>query len=188
VEQSGGIEANITAGLAGRYASALFDLARDGKTIEAVESSLATLTAALSESADLAALVSSPLVSRSDAAKGIAAVAKAIGLDDLTTRFLGVLADNRRLADLTAMIRAFGQLTAAHRGEVTAEVTTAHPLGAEQLDALKKQLKARVGRDVAILAKTDPAILGGLVVKLGSQLIDASIRTRLNTLATAMKG
>jgi F-type H+-transporting ATPase subunit delta len=188
VANSSGIEANITAGLAGRYASALFDLAVDTKAIEAVESSLAKLTAALAESGDLAALIASPLVSRTDAAKGIAAVAAALGLDDLTARFLGVLADNRRLADLPAMIRAFGQIVAAHRGEVTAEVTTAHPLDDEQLAALKAQLKSRVGRDVAVQTKVDPAILGGLVVKLGSQLIDASIRTRLNTLATAMKG
>jgi F-type H+-transporting ATPase subunit delta len=188
VVNSGGIEANITAGLAGRYASALFDLARDAGSIATVESSLTQLTAALAESADLTALVTSPLVGRDEAAKGVAAVATALKLDALTTRFLGVLAGNRRLADLPQMIRAFGQLTAAHRGEVSAEVTTAHPLDADQLAALKAQLKSRVGRDVAVQTKVDPAILGGLVVKLGSQLIDASIRTRLNTLATAMKG
>ncbi len=185
---SSGNQANITAGLAGRYASALFDLARDGGAIETVESSLTALTTALAESGDLAALAGSPLVSRANGAKAIAAVAKSMGLDDLTTRFLGVLADNRRLADLPAMIRAFAQIVAAHRGEVTAEVTTAHPLADDQLTALKQQLRTRVGRDVAIISKVDPAILGGLVVKLGSQLIDASIRTRLNTLATAMKG
>lgn len=188
MDNSSGNQANITAGLAGRYASALFDLARDGGSIETVESSLSALSAALAESADLAALVSSPLISRANGAKAIAAVAKSMGLDDLTTRFLGVLADNRRLADLPAMIRAFGMIVAAHRGEVTAEVTTAHPLGDDQLVALKQQLRSRVGRDVAVIAKVDPAVLGGLVVKLGSQLIDASIRTRLNTLAQAMKG
>jgi F-type H+-transporting ATPase subunit delta len=188
VDNSGGTEANITAGLAGRYASALFDLAREGSAIETVEASLADLTAALAESSDLTALVTSPLVSRTDGAKAIAAVAGAMKLDNLTTRFLGVLADNRRLPDLPAMIRAFGQIVAAHRGEVTAEVTTVHPLDAEQLGTLKQQLRTRVGRDVAIISKVDPAILGGLVVKLGSQLIDASIRTRLNTLAQAMKG
>jgi len=188
VENSGGIEANITAGLAGRYASALFDLARDAKTIEAVESSLTAVSVALAESADLTALVTSPLVSRSNGAKTIAAVAAAMKLDGLTTRFLGVLANNRRLADLPVMIRAFGQIAAAHRGEVTAQVTTAHPLDADQLAALQHQLRSRVGRDVTIATKVDPAILGGLVVKLGSQLIDASIRTRLNTLAQAMKG
>lgn len=185
---SSGIEANFTAGLAGRYASALFDLAREGRVIETVESSLADLTTALAESGDLKALVTSPLVSRANGAKAIAAVASAMGLDDLTTRFLGVLADNRRLADLPAMIRTFGMIVAAHRGEVTAEVTTAHPLADDQLAALGQQLRTRVGRDVAIISKVDPAILGGLVVKLGSQLIDASIRTRLNTLAQAMKG
>ena len=185
---SSGIEANITAGLAGRYASALFELARDAGSIEAVESSLSALTAAIAESGDLHALVTSPLVSRANGAKAIAAVAAAMKLDDLTTRFLGVLADNRRLADLPSMIRAFGTIVAAHGGEVTAEVTTAHPLADDQLTALKQQLRSRVGRDVAIISKVDPAILGGLVVKLGSQLIDASIRTRLNTLAQAMKG
>lgn len=188
METSGGIEANFTAGLAGRYASALFELAQDAGTIATVESSLAALTAALRDSDDLAALVGSPLVSRINGAKAIAAVAAAMQLDDLTARFLGVLAQNRRLADLPAMIRAFGMIVAAHRGEVTAEVTTAHPLDADQLAALRQQLKSRVGRDVTVLTKTDPAILGGLVVKLGSQLIDASIRTRLNSLATAMKG
>lgn len=188
MEHSGGIEANFTAGLAGRYASALYDLASDAGSVAAVESNLAALTAALSESGDLKALVTSPLISRADGAKAIAAVASAMKLDGLTTRFLGVLADNRRLADLPAMIRAFGAIAAAHRGEVTAEVTTAHPLEPAQLAEIGKQLKARVGRDVTISAQTDPAILGGLVVKLGSQLIDASIRTRLNTLAQAMKG
>lgn len=188
MEHSGGIEANITAGLAGRYASALFDLARDGNAIVAVESSLSALTSALGESPDLKTLVESPLVSRTNAAKAIAAVAAAMKLDDLTARFLGVLADNRRLADLPAIIRAFGRIVAAHRGEVTAEVTTAHPLADDQLAALKQQLRTRVGREVSVVAKVDPAILGGLVVKLGSQLIDASIRTRLNSLAQAMKG
>ena len=109
-------------------------------------------------------------------------------LDALTARFLGVLAQNRRLGQLGAVIRAFGSLAAGHRGEATAEVTSAHPLDAGQVSALKKQLRTKVGRDVAVDLKVDPAILGGLVVKIGSQMIDSSIRTRLNTLANAMKG
>ena len=188
VENSGGIQGNITAGLAGRYASALFDLARESDAIDSVRQSLATLKAGLAESADLAVLTQSPVVSRADAAKAVAAVAKSLGLDSLTTRFLGVLAENRRLADLGGMIDAFDAIVSAHRGEVTAKVTSAHPLSTEQLKALAANLKTRVGRDVQIATTVDPAILGGLVVQLGSQLIDGSIRTRLNGFAQAMKG
>jgi F-type H+-transporting ATPase subunit delta len=109
-------------------------------------------------------------------------------LDKLTTKFLGVVAQNRRLADLGAIIGSFNSLSAAHRGETTAEVTSAHKLEAVQITALKKKLKAKVGRDVAVVQKVDPAILGGLVIKIGSQMIDSSIKTRLNSLAAAMKG
>ena len=188
MENSGGIQGNITAGLAGRYASALFDLARESNAIDGVQKSLAVLRNALAESADLKALVSSPVIGRVDAAKAIAAVARSLGLDSLTGNFLGVLAENRRLADLSGMIDAYNAIVAAHRGEVTAKVTSAHPLSAEQLKTLAANLKTRVGRDVQIQATVDPAILGGLVVQLGSQLIDGSIRTRLNSFAQAMKG
>lgn len=188
MENSGGIQGNITAGLAGRYAVALFDLARESNAIDAVAGSLADLRAGLAESADLSALIASPVVGRTDAADAIDAVAKAMKLDSLTTKFLGVLAENRRLADLPRMIDAYGAIVADHRGEVTAKVTSAHPLTAEQLKALTANLKTRVGRDVAVATTVDPAILGGLVVQLGSQLIDGSIRTRLNSFATAMKG
>ncbi len=184
VENSGGIRAS----LAGRYASALFDLARDERQIESVAGSLDKLKAALAESPDFAALTTSPLVSRPDAAKAIAATAKSLGLDPLTTRFLGVLATNGRLAQLSAVIGTFARLAAAHRGETTAEVTSAFPLNDDQLATLKANLKARGGRDVAIDAKVDPSILGGIVVRLGSRMIDASIKTKLNTLALAMKG
>ena len=188
MENSGGIQGNITAGLAGRYASALFDLASESNAIDSVQKSLATLKSALADSADLAALVSSPVVGRADAAKAIEAVAKALKLDSLTGKFLGVLAENRRLADISGMIDAYNAIVANHRGEVTAKVTSAHPLSAEQLKTLAANLKTRVGRDVKIATTVDPAILGGLVVQLGSQLIDGSIRTRLNSFAQAMKG
>lgn len=184
MENSGGIQAS----LAGRYATALFDLARESKAIDSVGKSLAGLEAALAGSADFAALTSSPLLSRTAAAKAVAAVAKSMKLDGLTTRFLGVLAQNRRLGQLGPVIGSYKVLAAAHRGEATAEVTSAHPLDAAQVAALKKQLRTKVGRDVAVDLKVDPAILGGLVVKIGSQMIDSSIRTRLNTLANAMKG
>ena len=184
VENSGGIQAS----LAGRYAAALFDLAREGKSIDAVETSLKTLESALDQSADLKRLVTSPLVGRDAAAAAIKAVGSTLKLDGLTTNFLGVLAQNRRLRQAPAVIAAFRAMAANHRGETTAQVTTAHPLSADQVSALKAKLKTRVGRDVAVDMKTDPAILGGLIVKIGSQMIDASIRTKLNTLAHAMKG
>lgn len=167
---------------------ALFELARDEKAIDAVSADLDTVKAALAESTDFRALINSPLIDRVAAAKAIAAVAGELALGKITTHFLGVLANNRRLAELSAMIRAFKALVAAHRGETTAEVTSAHPLDAEQVGALKDKLRTRFGRDVAIEAKVDPAILGGLIVKMGSQQIDGSIRTKLNTLAHAMKG
>lgn len=178
----------IRASLAGRYATALFALAEENNSIDTVQASLGTLSAALAESADLKALTNSPVLSRDDAGKGIAAVATALKLDDLTTNVLGVLAMNRRLDQIPAVIRAFTTLASGHRGEVTAEVTSAHPLDDKQIDALKAQLKKRVGSDVSVSTAVDPSILGGLVVKIGSQMIDNSIKTRLNTLSQAMKG
>ena len=184
METSGGIQAS----LAGRYATALFELARDSGRIEAVEASLSTLKAALAESQDLRDLISSPLLSRTDAAKGVAGVAKALQLDPLTVNFLGVLATNRRLAKTADVIRAFAALAADARGEMTADVVSAHPLSDDQVSALKAQLAARVGRKISVDLSVDPSLLGGLVVNIGSQRIDSSIKTRLNTLAHAMKG
>jgi F-type H+-transporting ATPase subunit delta len=184
VETSGGIRAS----LAGRYATALFDLARDRRQIDAVGRSLDALAAALADSRDFAELIASPLVSREAAGKAFEGLAPQLGIDPITANFLGVLARNGRKGALGPVIRAFRRLAADHRGEVTAEVITARPLGGDQLAALKQQLKGRAGRDVTIDAAVDPAILGGIVVKLGSQQIDASIRTKLNRLASAMKG
>jgi F-type H+-transporting ATPase subunit delta len=184
VENSGAIQASLS----GRYASALFDLARESKAIEAVEASLTTLESAMAQSDDLRRLVASPLVARGAAANAIKAVAASLKLDALTSKLLGVLASNRRLNQTTPVIAAFRSLAAYHRGEASATVTTAHPLDQSQVAALKAKLKTRVGRDVAVTMKTDPAILGGLIVKIGSQMIDGSIRTKLNTLAHAMKG
>jgi F-type H+-transporting ATPase subunit delta len=184
METSGGIRAS----LAGRYASALFDLARDERQIDAVARSLDALNQALLDSMDFAELIASPLVSREAAGKAFAALAPQLGLDPITTNFLGVLARNGRKGQLRAIVRAFRRLAAEHRGEITAEVVTARPLKDDQLAALKAQLRTRAGRDVTIDAEVDPGILGGIVVKLGSQMIDASIRTKLNRLAQAMKG
>jgi F-type H+-transporting ATPase subunit delta len=184
VETSGGIRAS----LAGRYASALFDLARDQRQIEAVGNSLEALSQALVDSKDFAELISSPLVSRDEAGRSFAALAPQLRLDPITTNFVGVLAKNGRKNQLRNVIRAFRRLAADHRGETTAEIVTARPLNDDQLAALKAQLRTRAGRDVNVDATVDPTILGGIVVKLGSQQIDASIRTKLNRLAQAMKG
>ncbi len=184
MENSGG----IATGLAGRYATALFELARDERQLEAVGASLATLRQALRDSDDFRELTTSPLISREQAAGAVAATAEAMRLDPITTNFVGVLAQNRRLSQLGNVIRAFNMLAANHRGETTAEVTSAHPLTDDQVGALRANLKNRLGRDVAVDLNVDPAILGGLVVKVGSQMIDGSIRTKLNSLAMAMKG
>lgn len=181
------ISAGIKASLAGRYASALFDLASENGKVTAVESDLETLGAALAESADLAELTANPQLSRDAQGKAMAAVAKTLDLSPLTTNFLGVLAANRRLSKLPAIISAFKAIAAAQRGEVSATVTSAHPLSDEQLAVLKSKLTAREGRTVMLSAKVDPDLLGGLVVTIGSQRIDASIRTRLNSLAQSMK-
>ncbi len=184
METTGGIQASLS----GRYAVALFDLARDANALDTVAGSLAALKAAIAQSPDFKGLISSPILSRDAAGKTIGAVASSMGTDGLTTKFLGVLAQNRRLSALPAIIRAYETLLSNHKGETRAEVTSAHPLNGEQVEALARNLRARVGRDVSIDAKVDPAILGGLVVKIGSQMIDSSIRTRLNSLAMAMKG
>ena len=184
MENSGGIQASLS----GRYATALFELARDSKALPEVEASLGNVRQALDESPTFRLLVASPVVSRGDATRAVAAVGSELKLDATTAKFLGVLAQNRRLNQLPQIIRAFRQLAANYRGETTADVISAHPLDAEQVDALKQQLRTRLGRDVNVDLSVDPSLLGGLVVKIGSQMIDSSIKTRLNSLAHAMKG
>ena len=182
------ISSGIQASLAGRYALALFALARDQKQLESVGAGLDAVRRALAESDDFRALTTSPLVDRDEAVRAVAAAAEAIGLDPLTSNFLGVLAQNRRLGQLPAVIRAFDTLAARHRGEIKAQVVSARPLDDDQVAAIRDNLGARMGRDIAVDVDVDPAILGGLIVRIGSQRIDGSIRTKLNTLAQAMKG
>lgn len=182
------IFAGIQASLAGRYASALFDLASENGSVSAVESDLEKLDAALSESSDLQGVTTNPELSRQTQGAAIAAVADQLGVSELTKNFLGVLAENRRLNALGDMISAFQTIASAQRGEVTAEVASAHPLSDDQLATLKDKLTAREGRTVKLKPSVDPDLLGGLVVTIGSQRIDGSIRTRLNSLANAMKG
>jgi len=181
------ISSSVATGLSGRYARALFALAIEGKSLGAVESSLTSLKEALAESAELAALVNSPVVGRGAAGAAVAGVADGLNIDGLTKNFLGVLAANRRLGLLPAIIRDFAALNAARKGEVTADVTAAHKLTDTQREALAAKLKAGIGRNVALNITVDPAILGGLVVRVGSRMIDSSIRTRLDMLGQALK-
>ena len=178
----------IVSGISGRYALALFDLANESKALDKVEADLTELSTALVESEDLRSLVSSPIYGRAEQSAAVAAVSKVVKLGDLTTKFLGVLATNRRLSILSGVIADFGRLTSHHRGEVTAQVTSAYDLTSAQLKELNKKLKASVGRDVAIDAVVDESLLGGLVVKVGSLMVDSSLKTKLDNLAIAMKG
>lgn len=179
---------SVQASLGGRYALALFELAEQNRSIDQVEQSLAGVREALDQSPELRALISSPVIGRGPATKAVLAAADQLGVDPTTKSFLGVLAENRRLGQLPQIMRAFRLLAARHRGEVTAEVTSAHPLGPDQVTELKHQLRQRLGREVSVDLAVDPDLLGGLVVRIGSQMIDSSIRTRLNALASAMKG
>jgi F-type H+-transporting ATPase subunit delta len=176
------------AGLPGRYAAALFDLASAEKALDQTSADLSTLKAALAESADLRTVTTSPGIGRDKSARAVAAIAEALKLSDLVRRFLGVVAANGRLASLPAIIRQYEVVLAAHRGTTTAHVTSAHPLSAAQVETLEAKLKARTGRPIAVDVTVDPAILGGLVVRIGSEQIDSSIRTRLERLGQHMKG
>jgi F-type H+-transporting ATPase subunit delta len=184
VDNSGGISAS----LAGRYATALFALAQEKKAVAAVETSLGKIQKALSDSPEFAALTSNVGIPRAKAAAAVSAVAKSLKLDTLSANLLGVLAENRRLSETGAVASAFATLAANHRGEISANVVSAQALSPAQQKALATKLKARVGSDVIIHCTVDPSLLGGLTITIGSQMIDSSIKTRLNTLATAMKG
>lgn len=186
------VSAGIQASLAGRYASALFDLASEAGpksgNVTAVEADLDTLAEALRASPELAALTRNPQVSREELGRALASIGDHLGLSELTRKFLGVLAQNRRAAELPAVIRAFHAIASAQRGEVNAEVVSAHPLTDSQFATLEQKLRAREGRTVKLKSRVDPDLLGGIVVTVGSKRIDGSIRSRLNSLAQAMKG
>lgn len=179
--------ASISAGIAGRYATAIFELARDSKSIAALESDVAALGAALAESSDLRAMISSPLYSREDQAAAISAVAKKMKLSGMLANALALMAGRRRLHVLPQLVRALAALIAAEKGEMTADVTSARALTKAQADALAKTLKSRLGRDVKLNMAVDETLIGGLVVKVGSKMIDTSIRSKLAALQNAMK-
>jgi F-type H+-transporting ATPase subunit delta len=173
--------------VSGRYATALFELARDEKSIDAVKADLDRFEAMLADSPDLTRLVRSPVFSAGEQSKALVAVLDKAEITGTAAKFLKVLTANRRLFAVSDVIRAFRALVAKFRGEATADVTVAEQLNDKNLDALKTALKSVTGKDVALNVKVDPSIIGGLVVKLGSRMVDSSLRTKLNAIKHAMK-
>lgn len=180
-------ENTINSGVAGRYASALFDLAESGDALDQVGNELKAVGAMIDDSADLRRLVRSPVFSAEAQGKALSAILDKAGIKGLTANFVGLVVRNRRLFALPDMIRAYGQILARHRGEVTADVVTAHSLSDDQTKALKDAIKSAIGKDVDVSTRVDPSLLGGLVVKVGSRMIDTSLKTKLNSLKIAMK-
>lgn len=177
----------IVTGMAGRYATALFALASEANTIDAVKADLERFDALVGESADLARLVRSPVFSAEQQGQALGTVLQRAGIGGLAANFLKLVTANRRLFAVRDMIKAFRELVAQHKGEATAEVTVAEKLKDEHVEALRAALKAVSGKDIDLDIKIDPALIGGLVVKLGSRMVDSSLRTKLNAIRHAMK-
>jgi F-type H+-transporting ATPase subunit delta len=175
-------------GLAGRYATAIFELAQETKSLPAVEQDFASLRTMMAQSADLTRLIKSPAFNAEDKGKAMNAVLEKMGASPLGTQFVLTLASKRRLFALADIIAAFGRLVANMRGEVAAEVTSARTLNDAEIAELKATLKARLGREPKLETKVDPTLLGGLVVKVGSRMIDSSLRTKLTGIRAAMRG
>jgi len=173
--------------MAGRYANALFELALEANAIDQVSADLATFDAMVADSTDLARLVKSPVFTAEQQASAIGAIVDKAGIGGLAAKFLKLVASNRRLFAVGDMARAYKALVAKHKGEVTAEVTVAQPLNDARLGEIRAALRAVTGKDVQINVDVDPSIIGGLKVKLGSRMVDASLRTKLNSIKFAMK-
>ena len=181
-------EATGVSGLAKRYAAALFDLADERRILDEAAANLRQLKAMVTESVELSRLIRSPILSREEQGKAVVALAERAGFAPLVRDFLAVVARNRRLFAVPAMIEAYLENLAERRGEVTAEVAAAQALSATQIDLLREQLRRSVGRQVAIDVRVDPGLIGGMIVKVGSRMIDGSIRSKLQRLQMAMKG
>jgi F-type H+-transporting ATPase subunit delta len=181
-------EATGVSGLAERYAAALFDLADERRILDETAANLRELSAMLRSSAELFRLIRSPILSREEQGKAIAALAERAGFAPVVRDFLAVVARNRRLIAIPAMIEAYLEKLADRRGEITAEVAAAQPLSTTQLDLLREHLRRKVGRQVAIDVRIDPGLIGGMIVRLGSRMIDASVRSKLQRLQMAMMG
>ncbi len=182
-KDSGGVT-----GLAGRYATALFELAVEGDQLDTVAGDLGVLLGLLEDSEDLQRLVRSPVLSREDQMRAMAAILSRADASALTGRFVGLLAERRRLFVLGPIIERFNQMLAAHRGEISAQVISARTLTDERLDQIRATLSKVLGGDVAIDAQTDEDMIGGLVVRVGSRMVDASLRSKIQRMQLAMKG
>jgi len=178
----------IISGMAGRYANALFELALDNKAVDAVKADLERFDRLIADNPDLNRLVRSPVFGADEQLRALAAILDKAGIKGLAANFLRVITANRRLFAVRDMIRAYRGLAARHKGEITAEVTVAEPLSDKNLDALKDALKSVTGgKDIDFDVKIEPAIIGGLIVKVGSRMVDSSLRTKLNAIKFAMK-
>jgi F-type H+-transporting ATPase subunit delta len=177
----------ITSGVAGRYATALFELALEQKSIDAVKRDLDRFDAMLADSDDLRRLVRSPVFSVEEQGKALSAILQRAGIGGLAANFLSLVIHNRRLFAVAQMIKAYRALVARHKGEVNAQVTVAEALSDANLAALKDALKAVTKQDVQVDVNVDPAIIGGLIVRVGSRMVDSSLRTKLNAIKFAMK-
>lgn len=178
----------MMAGMAGRYAAALFELAKDQKQIETVEADVKTFQSMLDSSEDLRRLVRSPVIPADGQLRALTTLLGKAGISGLTSNFIKLLTRNRRLFAVADILRTFRALLARERGEVNADVATAHALTPAQMQVLSDSLKASIGKNVQINTRVDPHLLGGLIVKVGSRMIDSSLRTKLNNLKVAMKG
>ena len=179
--------ASISTGIAQRYASAVYDLAKEGKAVKAIETDLDALMGALTDSEDFRNLIHSPIYSRDEQGAAIAAIAKKMKLSPTMSNTLALMASKRRLFVLPALVKTLRETIAAEKGEVTAEVTSAKALTKAQSDKLAKSLKATTGKTVTLQTTVDESLIGGLVVKVGSKMIDTSIRSKLNSLQNVMK-
>jgi F-type H+-transporting ATPase subunit delta len=179
---------NLTiSGMAGRYAMALFELALEENALDAVRDDLDRFYALLDESPELLRLVRSPVFSADEQLKALSAVLDKVGIGGVAARFLKLVAANRRLFSVRDMIKGYRQLVARHKGEVTAEVVLAERPSDARLAEIKAALKAVTKKDVLVEVKVDPSIIGGMIVKLGSRMVDSSLRTKLNSIKHAMK-
>jgi len=180
-------EGGIVSGMAGRYATALFELALESKAVDQVQADLKAFDALVASSPDLTRLVRSPVFAADEQAKALSAVLDKAGIKGIAANFLRVVAGNRRLFAAREMIRGFNAQVARHKGEVTAQVTVAEQLSDARMGEIRDALKQVTGKDVQVDVDVDPSIIGGLKVKLGSRMIDASLRTKLNSIKLAMK-
>lgn len=177
----------IVSGMAGRYATALFELATGAGAVDSVKADLDQLDSLIAESADFSRLVKSPAFSAEEQLKAVSAILQSVGISGLAGNFVKLVAQNRRLFALPRMISDYAALVAAQRGETTAQVTVAAPLSDDHFATLKATLADKTGKDVNLDVTVDPSILGGLIVKLGSRMVDASLKTKLNSIRHAMK-